>query len=30
MANDTSSLLKTPFHAYHVEQGGRRVDFAGW
>lgn len=30
MANDTSSLLKTPFHAYHVEQGGRMVDFAGW
>lgn len=30
MANDTPSLLKTPFHAYHVEQGGRMVDFAGW
>lgn len=30
MANDTSSLLKTPFHAYHLEQGGRMVDFAGW
>ncbi len=24
------SLLKTPFHAYHLEHGGKMVDFAGW
>jgi len=30
MADDTTALLKTPFHAYHLEQGGRMVDFAGW
>lgn len=23
-------LLETPLHAWHVEQGGRMVDFAGW
>lgn len=25
-----SELLKTPLHDWHVEQGGRMVDFAGW
>jgi aminomethyltransferase len=23
-------LLKTPLHAYHLEAGGKMVDFAGW
>jgi len=26
----TNSLAKTPLHSWHVEQGGRMVDFAGW
>ncbi len=26
----TDSLLNTPLHSWHVEQGGRMVDFAGW
>jgi len=30
MATDSPAMLKTPFHAYHLEQGGRMVDFAGW
>ena len=23
-------LLRTPFHAYHLDQGAKMVDFAGW
>ncbi|MBM4106326.1 MAG: glycine cleavage system aminomethyltransferase GcvT [Phycisphaerae bacterium] len=30
MTTATKTLLKTPFHAFHVEQGARMVDFAGW
>ena len=30
MSTDAPTLLKTPFHAYHLEHGGRMVDFAGW
>jgi aminomethyltransferase len=26
----TSELLRTPFYDWHVEQGARMVDFAGW
>ncbi len=26
----TQALAKTPLHAWHVENGGRMVDFAGW
>ncbi len=26
----TASLLKTPFYDFHVKQGARIVDFAGW
>jgi len=26
----TETLLKTPFHAWHRDHGGRLVDFAGW
>ena len=26
----TEELLKTPFHSYHVAQGAKMVDFAGW
>jgi aminomethyltransferase len=26
----TSQLLKTPLHDWHVGEGGRMVDFAGW
>ena len=26
----SDSLLKTPLHAWHVEQGGRMVEFGGW
>jgi len=26
----TETLLKTPFHAWHQDHGGRLVDFAGW
>ncbi len=26
----TTSLLRTPFHEFHVEHGARMVDFAGW
>jgi len=26
----SDELLKTPFHAWHAEAGGRLVDFAGW
>jgi len=29
MADDTK-LKQTPFHAYHVQAGGKMVDFAGW
>ncbi|MFK7961793.1 MAG: glycine cleavage system aminomethyltransferase GcvT [Phycisphaerales bacterium] len=27
---DTAQLLRTPFHAYHLEKGGKMVPFAGW
>jgi len=27
---DAPNLARTPFHQYHVEQGGKLVDFAGW
>ncbi|MFZ9692462.1 MAG: glycine cleavage system aminomethyltransferase GcvT, partial [Phycisphaerales bacterium] len=30
MSTDASQLHRTPFHAYHLEHGGRMVDFAGW
>ena len=26
----TGDLLQTPLHDWHVEQGARMVDFAGW
>src|SRR5215210_3240227 len=26
----TTELLRTPLHDWHVAQGGRMVDFAGW
>ena len=26
----SDSLLKTPLHAWHVEQGGGMVKFGGW
>ena len=26
----SSTLLRTPFHDFHVAQGGRMVEFAGW
>jgi len=26
----TDTLARTPLHAWHVEHGGRMVDFAGW
>lgn len=25
-----TTLLRTPFHAFHLEHGGKMVDFAGW
>ncbi len=28
--SQTLNLLKTPFHDFHVSQGARMVDFAGW
>ncbi len=27
---DTTTLNRTPFHAFHVDHGARMVDFAGW
>ena len=27
---NTQELLRTPFHAYHLDQGAKMVDFAGW
>jgi aminomethyltransferase len=30
MATTAAPLLKTPFHSYHRELGGRMVEFAGW
>jgi aminomethyltransferase len=30
MSNETSNVLKTPFHDYHVAAGARMVDFAGF
>lgn len=29
-ATESPSLNRTPFHQYHVDHGGRMVDFAGW
>ena len=26
----TTTLNRTPFHAFHVDHGARMVDFAGW
>ena len=26
----TETLMRTPFHAWHADHGGRLVDFAGW
>src|SRR3954447_12157621 len=26
----TTELLRTPLHDWHVQHGGRMVDFAGW
>lgn len=26
----SASLLRTPFHQFHIEHGGKLVDFAGW
>ncbi|HIB01707.1 MAG TPA: glycine cleavage system protein T, partial [Phycisphaerales bacterium] len=26
----TQELSTTPFHAYHLENGAKMVDFAGW
>jgi aminomethyltransferase len=30
MTTTATELLRTPFHDYHVEHGGKLVDFAGW
>ena len=30
MPSDAPTLHRTPFHAYHLEHGGRMVEFAGW
>ncbi len=30
MPTDAPTLLKTPFHSYHLEHGGRMVEYAGW
>lgn len=30
MPTEATKLHRTPFHAYHLEHGGRMVDFAGW
>lgn len=30
MAATTAKLTRTPLHGWHVEHGGRMVDFAGW
>ena len=27
---NTQELLTTPFHSYHIKQGAKMVDFAGW
>jgi len=27
---EPSTLLHTPFHQFHIEHGGKMVDFAGW
>jgi len=27
---DSPALARTPFHQYHVDHGGKMVDFAGW
>ena len=27
---NTQELLSTPFHSYHLDQGSKMVDFAGW
>ncbi len=30
IATESPSLNRTPFHQYHLDHGGRMVDFAGW
>jgi aminomethyltransferase len=30
MTTTATELLRTPFHDFHVEHGGKMVDFAGW
>ncbi len=30
MTDTMTTLLQTPFHAWHLEQGGKMVPFAGW
>src|SRR5687768_6306049 len=30
MTSPPQNLLRTPFHKFHVERGGKMVDFTGW